>query len=177
MKKGIFYIFLAALFLFAGNTLWAQDNHVHKDDIKDAPSCKFCGMNRTMFSHSRMVIEYDDGSKAATCSLHCTAIDLALSLDKKPQAIMVGDYNTKQLINAETAIWVIGGDKPGVMTKNAKWAFASKDDAVKFQNEHGGVLANFDDALDASYRDISNDTKMIREKRKMMKMKMQERQN
>jgi copper chaperone NosL len=79
------------------------------------------------------------------------------------------------LINAETATWVIGGKKPGVMTKNAKWAFASKADAQKFQMANGGRLAGFDEALDAAYQDLARDTKMIREKRKMMRLKkMQE---
>ena len=134
-------------------------------DIEESPSCKHCGMNREMFSHSRMLIEYDDGSKTGTCSLHCTAVDLVLNLDKKPRAILVGDYFTKQLIDAETATWVIGEKQTGVMTKNAKWAFASKEDAEKFRQQNGGTLAGFDEALDAAYRDISNDTKMIREKR------------
>lgn len=39
---------------------------------------------------------------------------------------MVGDYNTKRLIDAEKAVWVIGGGKQGVMTKRAKWAFEKR---------------------------------------------------
>jgi len=83
----------------------------------------------------------------------------------------VGDYGKKHLIDAEKAFWVIGGSKPGVMTKNAKWAFADKKDAEKFVQTNGGRLATFDEALQASYQDLGNDTRMIREKRKMMKMK------
>ncbi|MDD5171204.1 MAG: nitrous oxide reductase accessory protein NosL, partial [Syntrophales bacterium] len=135
--------------------------------------CKYCGMDREKFSHSRMVVVYDDGSKVATCSLHCSAVDLVLSLDKNPKSIMVGDYNTKSLISAEEATWIIGGNKQGVMTKNAKWAFASRSDAEAFQKENGGTIATFDEALDTAYKDFGNDTKMIREKRKMKKMKMQ----
>ncbi len=86
----------------------------------------------------------------------------------------MGDYGTKGLINAETAFWVIGGSKPGVMTKNAKWAFANKADAEKFQKENGGRIARFDEALEAAYKDLAEDTKMIRERRKMRKMKMME---
>jgi Predicted lipoprotein involved in nitrous oxide reduction len=97
-----------------------------------------------------------------------------LNLDKAPKTISVGDYNTKELINAETAAWVIGGKKPGVMTRNAKWAFAKKEDAEKFRLESGGRLAGFDEALEAAYKDLGDDTKMIREKRKMMKKKMLE---
>jgi nitrous oxide reductase accessory protein NosL len=158
---------LAIFCLSLGGTLWALDN-----DVKEIPSCKYCGMNREMFAHSRMLTEYSDGSKEGTCSLHCAAVDLALNLDKTPKTIQVGDYGTKALINAETAFWVIGGKKPGVMSKNAKWAFAKKDDAERFQQENGGRLASFDEALEAAYKDLADDTKMIREKRKMMKSKM-----
>jgi hypothetical protein len=128
-------------------------------------------MNREMFAHSRMLIDYDDHSKVGLCSIHCAAVDMALNLDKTPAAIQVGDYGKKHLIDAEKAFWVIGGSKPGVMTKNAKWAFADKKDAEKFVQTNGGRLATFDEALQASYQDLGNDTRMIREKRKMMKMK------
>ena len=145
-----------------------------QDDIKKHPSCKYCGMDREKFAHSRIYIEYDDGTTEGTCSVHCAAIDLALNIDKTPKAIWVGDYNTKKLIDAEKAFWVIGGSKTGVMTKRAKWAFGKKEDAEKFISENGGNLAVFDEALKSAYEDMYQDTKMIREKRKMKKMKMME---
>ena len=157
------------LCLMSGSILWALSN-----DVKEMPACKYCGMSRETFAHSRMLIEYEDSSIVPACSLHCASLDLAVNLDKAPQAIRVADYSTKELINAETATWVIGGEKPGVMTKNAKWAFAKKEDAEKFSLENGGRIAGFDEALEAAYKDLSDDTKMIREKRKMMKKKMME---
>jgi copper chaperone NosL len=169
MKRMALYCIVAIFCLFPGSLLWALDN-----DVKEIPSCKYCGMNREAFAHSRMHIEYSDGIKEGLCSLHCAAVDLALNLDKAPKAIQVGDYGTKGLINAETAFWVIGGSKPGVMTRNAKWAFANKDDADKFQSENGGRIATFDAALEASYKDLAEDTKMSRERRKMRKMQMME---
>jgi len=166
--KRIVCCVLTVFFLLTGSVaLWATD-----DDVKGIPACKYCGMNRETFAHSRMLIEYDDGTSVGTCSIHCVAVDLALNLDKTPKTIQVGDYGTKKLIDAEKATWVIGGNKQGVMTRNAKWAFAEKADAEKFQKENGGTISGFEEALEASYKDLSNDTKMIREKRKMMKMKM-----
>jgi copper chaperone NosL len=158
-----------AICLLTGSALWALDN-----DVKEIPACKYCGMNRETFAHSRMLIEYDDGTIVGTCSLHCVSVDLALNLDKAPKAIRVGDYGQKVLIDAETATWIIGGSKPGVMTRNAKWAFASKADAEKFRQENGGRMAAFDEALEAAYKDLADDTKMIRERRKMRKMQMME---
>jgi nitrous oxide reductase accessory protein NosL len=141
-----------------------------QDDIKQYSSCKYCGMDRQKFAHSRVLIEYDDGSTVGTCSIHCAAIDLAIHIDKTPKAIQVGDYNSKALIDAEKALWVIGGNKMGVMTKRAKWAFEKKEDVEKFIKENGGENATFDVAMKAAYEDMYADTKMIREKRKMMKM-------
>jgi nitrous oxide reductase accessory protein NosL len=144
-----------------------------QDDVQKQPACKYCGMDRGKFAQSRMLIEYSDGTVMGTCSIHCAAVDLALNIDKTPKAVMVGDYNTKALIDAETAVWVLGGSKMGVMTRNAKWAFAQKGDAEKFIAQNGGKLATFDDAVKASYEDMYADTKMIRDKRRMMKMKME----
>ena len=151
--------------MITGN-LWALDN-----DIKEFPSCKYCGMDRAKFAHSRVYVEYDDGSTFGACSIHCAAIDMAVNIDKGPTIIQVGDFGTKKLISAESAVWVIGGSKPGVMTKRAKWAFESKTDAEAYIKENGGKPASFDEAIKASYEDMYADTKMIREKRKMIKMK------
>jgi len=82
---------------------------------------------------------------------------------------LVADYPSKKLIDAEKAAWVIGGGKPGVMTKRAKWAFENKADAELFMKENGGSIVAFDEAIKMAYEDMAQDTKMIREKRKMKK--------
>jgi nitrous oxide reductase accessory protein NosL len=80
----------------------------------------------------------------------------------------VADLKTKKLIDAEKAFWIIGGNKPGVMTKRAKWAFVQKEEAETFIRENQGTPADFDGALKAAYNDIADDTKMIRERRRPM---------
>ncbi|MEW5745480.1 MAG: nitrous oxide reductase accessory protein NosL [Nitrospirota bacterium] len=146
-----------------------------QEDIKKAQACKYCGMDREKFSHSRMLIDYDDGVSVGTCSIHCAAVDLSLTIDKTPKMTGVGDFATKRLVDAEKAYWVLGGSKPGVMTKRAKWAFGQKGDAEAFMKENGGKLVTYDEAMKAAYEDMYQDTKMIRDKRKMMKMKSTER--
>ncbi len=163
MKRYFGFGILVACFLFTGPA-WAQN------DLEKHASCKFCGMDRHKFAHSRVYVEYEDGTTEGTCSLHCTAIDFALNIDKTPKTIRVAEYKTKMLVDAEKAFWVIGGSKPGVMTKRAKWAFEKKEDAEKFVKENGGDAADFEQAVMASYADMYQDTKMIRDKRKMMKM-------
>jgi len=166
MKKTLFAIVVAAFFWSCAGIVFAGD------DIQKAPSCIHCGMDRAKFAHSRMFVVYDDGSTVGTCSIHCLAIDLAINIDKTPDSIQVADYTSKKLIDAETASWVIGGKKHGVMSKQAKWAFAQKEAAEKFITDNGGTLADFDQAMQASYQDMYSDVKMIRDKRKMMKKKM-----
>jgi nitrous oxide reductase accessory protein NosL len=161
MKSRILGGVLATLFFLTGLAVYADtmpDLQAHKD-------CKYCGMDREKVAHSRMLLEYTDGSSFGACSIHCAAINLAQTLDKQPKAFLVGDYHKKNLIDAEKAYWVIGGKKPGVMTNTAKWAFADQKDALAFIKEDGGKLANFEDALKTTYEDMYNDTKTIRDKR------------
>jgi hypothetical protein len=145
--------------LFGGSVLWAQDN-----DIKEIPACLHCGMNRETFAHSRMLIKYTDGSNVGLCSLHCAALELALNTGRKPKVIQVADYNTGVLLDANKVIWVVGGNKTGVMTRRAKWAFGTKAAAEAFIKENGGVMAGFDGAMKASYEDLYEDTKMMQER-------------
>jgi nitrous oxide reductase accessory protein NosL len=97
-----------------------------------------------------------------------------LSLDKSPKSIQVADYNTRKLIDAEKASWVIGGKKPGVMTKVAKWAFEKPEDAMAFVKENEGKVATFDDVVRATFEDMYSDIKMIRAKKAKMKEMHQE---
>jgi len=163
MKRWLVFVLAALILSLSAGFCLAQD------DVAKQASCKYCGMDRKTFAHSRMLVTYEDGSSMGTCSLHCTAVELALNIDKTPRTIEVGDFKTKKLIDAEKAFWVIGGSKTGVMTKRAKWAFENKADADAFIKENGGKPASFDEAIKASYEDMYTDTKMIRDKRKMMK--------
>ncbi len=166
MKKGFWILVIAGLFMTSAALCVAQQV---ADDIQKHPVCSYCNMDRQQYAHSRFLVEYDDGTAFGGCSLHCAAVDMALHTDKTPKTFQVGDYATKKLINAETAAWVIGGKKPGVMTMRAKWAFEKKDDAEKFVTENGGAVGDFDQAMKASFEDMYSDTQKIREKRKVKK--------
>ena len=123
-------------------------------DIKKHPECVYCGMDRDRFSASRMLVEYDDGKAVPTCSIHCTAIDLALNPRKGVKASLVGDYDTRVLLDAEKAFWVVGGDRRGVMSIRGKWAFGDRKAAERFVKEHGGAIATYDDAMKATFEDM-----------------------
>jgi copper chaperone NosL len=159
MRKQALVLAALVLCFLAAGSLFATD------DIKEFPSCKYCGMDRAKFNFSRTYIDYADGKPEGFCSLHCMAVDLAVHIDRIPKALMVGDFHTKELIDAEKASWVVGGSKPGVMSKRAKWAFATKEGADRFVKESGGVQVAFEQAMEATYEDMYQDTKMIRERR------------
>ena len=161
------------LLLFLALALLLPAPAAAASDIEEIPSCQYCGMDRKQFSKTRMLVEYEKGSQIGICSIHDAAVDLAGSISKTIKAIWVSDYVSDKLIDAETAVWVIGADLPGVMSKTRRLAFAKKDDALAFQKEHGGEIATWDEAIDSTFDEMWADIKMIREKRaKMKKMKM-----
>jgi len=157
---GLVVIVVTAFVIASGNFVFADEN-----------SCAYCGMKKAMFGHSWVTVTHEDGSTVGVCSVHCAAIDMALNIDKPAKNITVGDYNSKKPIEADTAYWVIGGNKMGVMTARAKWAFDSKDAADNFIKQNGGKPATFEDVMKATFEDMYEDTLMIQKKRKMMKMK------
>lgn len=149
---------------------FATPGYAH-EDVRAHAACKYCNMDRQVFGYSRMLLEYSDGTSAGTCSLHCSAIELTANMSKVPCKIRVGDYNSKKLIDATTAYWVVGGDKPGVMTERAKWAFEKKTEADEFIKKHGGKGVTFYDSLKAAYDDLYADIKTTIERTEMRKSK------
>ena len=138
-----------------------------EEDLLRFPECRHCRMAREQYAQSRMFITYNDGSQSGFCSIHCLAVDLVLNTDKTPESIRVGDYATKVLIDAETASWVLGGLKRGVMTERAKWDFGTVKDAEAFIKENGGEIVVFEQALEGAYYDMYSDSKLIRNTRKL----------
>ena len=135
------------LSLFLG-TAWVSA--MEKSEAPEA--CRQCGMNRTTYAQSRMLVVYKDGESAGTCSVNCLVTGIKAS-DKKIKSVQVADYTTKKLIDAKTATWVIGGTKRPVMSSIAKWAFAKDQDARTFIAENGGNLAKYDEVIKASNKE------------------------
>jgi len=127
-------------------------------------------MDRQQYAHSRMLIDYREGP-VGTCSIHCTGADIAVNRHKTVQGVFAADYAGRQLVSAKTAFWVIGGDRSGVMTQRAKWAFERKVDAQSFIRDHGGRLATYEDSMKATFEDMYTDIKMVRERSRQKKAK------
>ncbi len=154
MKRYFGFGLVVACLLCATSLALAQD------DIQKHPACKSCGMDREKFARSRMSIEYEDGTTAGTCSIHCAAAVMKQNRDRQVKSLMVADYATKGLIEARTATWVVGGGKAGVMTSTPKWAFAREEDARRFITENGGEVASFDAVMEAANKEAGENRKM-----------------
>ena len=157
MKSAVFFVMLAGCLLIGALPDPATN------DVRSHPECPVCGMDRQQYAHSRMLIDYQEGP-VGTCSIHCMGVDIAVNRHKTVRGILAADYAGKQLVPAKAAFWVIGGDRSGVMTNRAKWAFGKREDADAFIREHGGKLSVFDDAIKATFEDMYADIKAVRER-------------
>lgn len=137
----------AVLFFLACATAIAQD------DIDRHRSCTYCGMDRKGYGYSRMLVVYQDGSETGVCSLHCAVVETGANPGKAVKSLRVADRDTRELVDAETAAWVMGGRKRGVMTPVPKWAFATKAGAEAFVREYGGEIVPWPAALDAARKE------------------------
>jgi len=157
----------------------APDQDPLVDELKKYPKCPYCGMDRTQYSYSRHLVQYEDNLVDGTCSIHCLAISLSLNLDRGPKTIYAADFGAaaevKPLVPVDKATYVIGSKLKGTMTANSKVAFAEKAQAEAAMAKEGGKLASFDEALNQTYVDMAADTARIRknraEKRAQMKAK------
>lgn len=153
MKRKIFLavpIMALMLFFFTIEAL-ADKNR----DIDQHRDCIQCGMDRKAYGYSRMLVEFKDGTRVGTCSLHCVVTELANHKSSEVISYKVADRDTQTLIDAEKAVWVIGGKKRGVMTMRAKWAFTTRESAQKFIDAYGGKAAAWQEILAAAREDAA----------------------
>jgi copper chaperone NosL len=129
------------------------------DDIEAHRDCPHCGMDRKAFGYSRMLILYEDGTESGVCSIHCALVDINENQGRKVKTILVADRKSRILIDAEKAIWVLGGKKSGVMTKHPKWAFGSKESAQQFIDANGGEIASWEETLAAAREDLQREVR------------------
>jgi len=143
--KYLQYLLALSLFglLLAGTSLAAPA-------VEKPAACQVCGMDRNAFASSRTVVTYSDKSAVGTCSINCAYNDAAAKKSLKIVLLQVADHDTRKLIDAKKAFWVVGGKEPGVMSGTAKWAFAEKKRAEAFVGSQGGQLAGFEAAWKAA---------------------------
>jgi copper chaperone NosL len=146
-----------------------------ENDLAKYKKCPYCGMDRTQYHHSRMLVHYADDLADGTCSLHCTAISLSINIDRGPKAIYVADNASpgeiKPLIEVGKAVFLVGSSMKGVMTRRSKVAYGSEAAAKAAQSANGGELVDFDKALLLAHEDMAGDASMIRKNREERRKK------
>ena len=154
MRKGLIIftlVLVSGLFLFT---------MVQAEEQK---YCPLCSMNLKMFWKTSHWLTFSDGTRTGYCSIHCASIvykKRASDIDRWE----VADYDTKKIINAYKAHFLIGSDLPGTMTPVSKLAFASLDVAKRYQQKNGGKIGTFDDALKRALEGLGEDMAMIKKK-------------
>jgi copper chaperone NosL len=116
-------------------------------------------MDRKAYGFSRMLVQYADGASVGVCSLRCAVVELDANPKRTVKAILAADRNDRTLIDAEKAVWVMGGVKRGVMTDRPKWAFATKAAAESFIAEYGGSIITWSEALAAAREDLAREVR------------------
>jgi nitrous oxide reductase accessory protein NosL len=168
MKKQLAVLVAAVSMTICGGAALAEHKPGHMDgpqhgamtagesdhaDVKMHKACPHCGMDREKFASSRMLISYSDATSAGTCSIHCAVTELKANKVKTVKTVEIADLNSKKLVDAEKAVWVIGGSRKGVMTRTPKWAFAKQEDAASFIKKNGGRLATYKETLALAEKD------------------------
>ncbi len=145
---------LAAV-LAAALAALGQETGFAQDDIARHRDCASCGMDRKAYGYSRMMVAFRDGASIGVCSLHCAVLELDRTPGREAESLLVADRNSRRLVDAQTATWVMGGRKPGVMTKLPKWAFASAESAEAFVKANGGAIVPFAKAVAAARSELA----------------------
>jgi nitrous oxide reductase accessory protein NosL len=148
------------------------------DELDKYPKCPYCGMDRRQWHHSRHLVRYDDDLVDGTCSLHCLALSLSLNLDRGPKLIYAADFGSREtikpLVSVDEALYLIGSDLIGTMTRTSKMAFADDPAARAAQSAHGGRLGSFEDAVRQTYLEMAEDTRLIRKRRAERRRRLME---
>ena len=170
MKKSIsLLMFLFALIFSNANaqekfqTVEPKDATLVKTDSSKT-FCNVCGMDLPKYYKTNHVAEFKNGHKEQYCSIHCLA-EVYKDYKDKIKSIQVVDTNSLKLIDATKAFYVVGSSKEGTMSPISKYAFASNDEALKFQKEFGGTIHNFEEAMKIALEDLPKDNKILDEKR------------
>jgi copper chaperone NosL len=118
--------------------------------------CPSCGMNLVTFFKTTYAQDLN-GQIKQFCSMHC----LVEAGDPDHAIVQAVDANSLQLIDAETAWYVVGSQKRGTMSMTSKYAFASKDEAKAFSKEFGGSVKSYKKSLKIAQEGLEDENVFI----------------
>lgn len=144
------------------------------DEFEKQPRCRYCGMDRRKFSHTRHLVAYDDDGMDGTCSLRCLAVGLSLGINADIRGLWVGDCGSddevKPLVPVDKAFYVLDPSRPGTMTRFSNFAYAERakaDAAVSTElaKTAGARVVRFEEALKNAHLVMAEDNAMYRRMR------------
>lgn len=118
---------------------------------EERATCRVCGMYIDQYQKTAAELVYKDGKKEFTCGVACMLreVEDAGGISEF-KSVQVHDWVSGKLVDAETAIYVIGSKVIPDMVPNYI-AFANRDEAEAFVAKEGGEVIDFNIA----YEDVS----------------------
>lgn len=135
------FVVIVCQLLLMSTQLRAEEKH-------ERPSCRVCGMWIDEYIKSAAELTYKDGSKQYTCGVACMLreVEDAGGMDAF-ESVKVHDWVSGELVDAETATYVLGSKVIPDMVPNYI-AFANRDEAQAFAAKEGGEVIDFNIAYD-----------------------------
>jgi nitrous oxide reductase accessory protein NosL len=155
MNKGI--LFASGIIILMFFSLFMINVILPDEGLAGRLECSICGMWIDQYERTHHVVIMNDGKIKHFCSFACTAKGIEGHEDGI-KTIKTADFPTKRLIDANKAYYLEGSDIPAVMSHISRIAFASEDIARKNQEQYGGRIVTFRQALNEEYSssDIKN---------------------
>ena len=140
----ITFILVALQFVFMPS--WSSAEETQKRE-----SCRVCGMYIDQYKSTAAELVYKDGHKESTCGVACMLreVEDAGGLDAF-ESVKVHDWISGELVDAETATYVMGSKVIPDMVPNYI-AFANREEAEAFTAKEGGDLIDFN----VAFQDVS----------------------
>jgi len=143
MKTVIKISFMLVVFQFTLMSAWVSAEETHKRE-----SCRVCGMYIDQYQKSAAELVFKDGKKESTCGVACMLREVEDAGGISAfQSVKVHDWVSGELVDAETATYVLGSKVIPDMVPNYI-AFAKREEAEAFVAKEGGEVIDFNIAYD-----------------------------
>jgi hypothetical protein len=133
---------------------------------KEKMYCSVCGMTLPMFYRTNHAADHDH-IHDQYCSITCMIED-AIVNGKKLTNFKVVDNTTLKFIPSKNAYFVVGSKKPGTMSMISKYAFGTKEAALKFQHDNGGKIMRFNQLVEFVKKTQAKDMEVTKKRQAKM---------
>ncbi|MDD4904821.1 MAG: nitrous oxide reductase accessory protein NosL [Methylobacter tundripaludum] len=143
MKTVIKIAFMLVVFQFTLMPASVSAEEAHKRE-----SCRVCGMYIDRYQKSAAELVFKDGTTEHTCGVACMLREVEDAGGYSAfKSVKVHDWVTGELVDAQTATYVLGSNVIPDMVPNYI-AFAKREEAEAFAAKEGGQVIDFNVAYD-----------------------------